>query len=285
MKARFYRCEGQDAICGLCPRRCRIAPGERGACLARINRAGTLYSAVYGVPAAVQIDPVEKKPFANFLPGTKTFSLGTFGCNLFCKNCQNDRLSRGTPAENPSQIISPEKVVAAALQHQCRSVAFTYNEPSIWAEYAIDIARLAHDAGLKTVLVTNGFITQEAAAELYPVIDAANIDLKSMNPAFYQENCWGNLADVLAAIRQYHATGGHLELTTLVIPEKNDSDEEIEQIFDFAESLNDPELILHFSRFFPFHQLRDLPATPPETLYHIREMGIKRGLRIALGNL
>jgi pyruvate formate lyase activating enzyme len=250
-----------------------------------MNRGGVLHSLVYGVPSAVQIDPIEKKPFANFLPGTKTFSLGTFGCNLFCRNCQNDGLSRGTPAEDPAQTIPPEKIVAAALQHRCRSVAFTYNEPTIWAEYAMDIARLAHDAGLQTVLVSNGFITPEAAAELYPLIDAANIDLKSMDPGFYRENCRGELQDVLAAIRQYHASGNHLELTTLVIPGKNDSDAEIEQIFDFAESLDDPELILHISRFFPFYQLRGLPATPPETLYRIREMGEKRGLHIRLGNI
>ncbi len=285
MEARFYRRDGESVICSLCPRRCRISPGQRGACQVRMNRGGVLYSLAYGAPAAVQIDPIEKKPFADFLPGTRTFSLGTFGCNLFCKNCQNDSLSRGIPAENPGKIIPPEKVVAAAVQHQCQSVAFTYNEPAIWAEYAMDIARLARDAGLKTVLVSNGFITQEAAAELYPLIDAANIDLKSMNPAFYRENCRGELADVLAAIRQYHAAGGHLELTTLVIPGKNDSVEETEQIFDFAESLNDPGLILHFSRFFPFYQLRDLPATPVETLYRIREMGEKRGLRIRLGNI
>lgn len=285
MEARFYRMEGAVALCGLCPRRCRIAPGKRGACLARMNRDGVLHSLTYGAPVAVQIDPIEKKPFADFLPGSKTFSIGTFGCNLFCKNCQNDRLSRGTPAETPGQFVEPEKVVAAALQHQCRSVAFTYNEPTIWAEYAMDIARLAHEAGLKTVLVTNGFITPEAAEALYPLIDAANIDLKSMSPGFYRENCQGELADVLSAIRQYHATGGHLELTTLVIPGKNDSAEEIGQIFDFAESLNDPEIILHFSRFFPFYQLRNIPATPPETLYRIREQGLARGLRIELGNL
>ena len=285
MEARFYRREGETVICSLCPRRCRISPGERGACLARMNCGGVLHSLVYGVPSAVQIDPIEKKPFANFLPGTKTFSLGTFGCNLFCRNCQNDGLSRGTPAEAPAQTIPPEKIVAAALQHRCRSVAFTYNEPTIWAEYAMDIARLAHDAGLQTVLVSNGFITPEAAAELYPLIDAANIDLKSMAPGFYRENCRGELKDVLVAIRQFHAAGNHLELTTLVIPGKNDSDAEIEQIFDFAESLNDPELILHFSRFFPYYQLRDLPATPPETLYRIREMGEKRGLHIRLGNI
>ena len=285
MKVRFYRCDGEDVICCLCPRRCRIAPGKRGACLGRMNRNGELCSLVYGAPVAVQVDPIEKKPFADFLPGTKTFSIGTFGCNLFCKNCQNDRLSRGTPSENPGRIVPPEKVVEAALQHRCRSVAFTYNEPTIWAEYAIDIARLAHEAGLKTVLVSNGFITPEAAAELYPLIDAANIDLKSMDPEFYRENCRGELADVLSAIRQYHRTGGHLELTTLVIPGKSDSDEVIGRIFDFAESLQDPGLILHFSRFFPFYQLRDLPATPPETLYRIREMGEKRGLQIRLGNI
>lgn len=285
MEARFYRREGDAAVCGLCPRRCRIAPGKRGACLARMNRNGVLQSLVYGAPAAVQIDPIEKKPFAGFLPGTKTFSIGTFGCNLFCRNCQNDRLSRGAPSEIPQQVILPEKIVDAALQHHCRSVAFTYNEPTVWAEYAMDIARLAHEAGLKTVLVTNGFITTEAAAELYPLMDAANIDLKSMDPAFYRENCGGELSDVLSAIRQYRASGGHLELTTLVIPGKNDSDEELQQIFDFAHSLNDPELILHFSRFFPFYQLRDVPPTPPETLYRIREAGEKQGLQIRLGNL
>lgn len=285
MEARFYRREGDATVCGLCPRRCRILPGRRGACMARMNVNGVLHSLVYGAPSAVQIDPIEKKPFAGFLPGTKTFSIGTFGCNLFCKNCQNDRLSRGTPAEDPGQFIPPEKIVQAALQHGCRSVAFTYNEPTIWTEYAMDIARLAHDAGLKTVLVSNGFITPEAAAELYPLIDGANIDLKSMDPDFYRENCRGELADVLSAIRQYRALGGHLELTTLVIPGKNDSAEEAEKIFDFAASLDMPDLILHFSRFFPFYQLKHIPATPPETLYRIREQGKKRGFRVCLGNL
>lgn len=285
MEGRFYRHDGDDVLCFLCPRRCRIAPGKRGACLARMNRDGVLQSLVYGVPAAIQIDPIEKKPFAHFLPGTRTFSIGTYGCNLFCRNCQNDRLSRGTPEEFPGQFISPGKIVETALQHRCRSVAFTYNEPTIWAEYAIDIARLAHDAGLKTVLVSNGFITPEVAAELYPLIDAANIDLKSMDPGFYRGNCRGELSDVLTAIRQYHAGGGHLELTTLVIPGKNDSDEEIQKIFDFVRTLNDPEIILHFLRFFPFHQLRELPPTPPETLYRIREMGEKQGFQIRLGNL
>ena len=285
MEARFYRREGDIAVCGLCPRRCRIAPGKRGACAARMNREGRLDSLVYGAPAAIQNDPIEKKPFATFMPGTRTFSLGTFGCNFFCRNCQNDGLSRGLPAEKPEREIAPETLAEAAVRHGCESVAFTYNEPTIWAEYAIDIARAAHRKGLKTVLVTNGYITPEAAAELYPEIDAANIDLKSMDPEFYRDNCGGNLDDVLAAIRQYHATGGHLELTTLVIPGKNDSEEEIEKVFDFAETLNDRGVILHFSRFFPFYLMRGIPPTPPETLYRIRKQGEARGFQVRLGNL
>lgn len=285
MAARFWHPDGETAVCGLCPRRCRIAPGKRGACAARMNRGGQLVSLVYGAPAAIQNDPIEKKPFAAFMPGTRTFSIGTFGCNFFCRNCQNDGLSRGLPAEKPEREIAPETLADAAVRHGCQSVAFTYNEPTIWAEYAIDIARAAHRKGLKTVLVTNGYITPEAAAELYPEIDAANIDLKSMDPEFYRDNCGGNLDDVLAAIRQYHATGGHLELTTLVIPGKNDSETEIEKVFDFAETLNDREVILHFSRFFPYYLMRGIPATPPETLYRIRRQGEARGFQIRLGNL
>ena len=167
MKARFYRCDGEDVICGLCPRRCRIAPGKRGACLGRMNRNGEMCSLVYGAPAAVQVDPIEKKPFADFLPGTKTFSLGTFGCNLFCKNCQNDGLSRGTPSENPGRIVPPEKVVEAALQHRCRSVAFTYNEPTIWAEY--EKIAISHDDNLRLSDMER-FAFYERAKQAYAVI-------------------------------------------------------------------------------------------------------------------
>lgn len=284
-EAGFYRMEHETAVCALCPRRCRIKPGERGACLARIHRNHRLESLVYGAPAAIQIDPVEKKPFAEFMPGTKTFSIGTLGCNLFCRNCQNDTLSRGVPEEFPPERVSPEKLAESAVRHGCPSIAFTYNEPTIWAEYALDIARAAHKTGLKTLLVTNGFITPEAAEVLYPEIDAANIDLKSMNRNFYRENCGGNLEDVLNSVRLYHGTGGHLELTTLVIPGLNDSPEETEEILDFAESLGHPRPVLHFSRFFPYHNLACLPPTPPETLYRIREQAAKRGIAVHLGNL
>jgi len=285
VEARFYRMDGDCAVCGLCPRRCRIAPGKRGACQARMNRDGKLISLVYGVPAAIQNDPIEKKPFAEFMPGTRAFSIGTLGCNFFCRNCQNDSLSRGIPEAEPRRTIPPEAIVEAALRYHCESIAFTYNEPSIWTEYTMDIAQLAHPAGLKTVLVTNGYITQEAARELYPLIDAANIDLKSMDPAFYLDNCRGNLADVLASIRLFHRLGGHLELTTLVIPGKNDRPEDAEAVFDFAESLHDRSVVLHFSRFFPCYLMRGIPATPPETLYRIREQGAKRGFSVRLGNL
>ena len=193
--------ENRSVHCTLCPRQCMIPEGKAGYCGIRKNESGTLVSLAYGLPTALQIDPIEKKPLRHFLPGSKTFSVGTFGCNLGCLFCQNSHLSRGAYGRQDFRYIPPEELVKLTLQHKCESLTFTYNEPSIWAEYAVDCFRLAKDAGLKTVLVSNGFISREAAEELYPLTDAANIDVKAMSEEFYRSMCHASLQPVLENCR------------------------------------------------------------------------------------
>ncbi|QSH41163.1 AmmeMemoRadiSam system radical SAM enzyme [Lentisphaerota bacterium ZTH] len=273
--------------CLLCPRGCVIAPEKIGFCGVRKNIDGDLYTLAYGRPVALNVDPIEKKPLAEFMPGTTTFSLGTFGCNLNCSFCQNDSLSRGSYSEAEFEhYVSPEDIIELAQRHKCDSVAFTYNEPTVFAEYAIDIARLAHENNLKTVLVTNGYITPEAACDLYPLIDAANIDMKGFTPEFYASMTGSELAPVLHAIKYFYELKKHLEITNLIIPERNDSDEMINNWLDWVETHLDKSTPLHFSAFHPAFNLLDVPPTSPETLYRIRDIAGKRGFRsVYLGNI
>lgn len=273
-------------VCGLCPRACRIAMGKTGYCGVRFNLSGRLLSLSYGHPVSVAIDPIEKKPLRHFLPGTKVLSFGTFGCNLGCVFCQNHTLSRQTySAGREWETVSPQDIVALTQQQRCPSIAFTYNEPTVFAEYAMDIARLARNAGLKTVLVSNGFISDEASDDLYPLMDAANIDMKGFSEEFYQKMCGGSLHVVLASLLKLKRLGVHLEITTLVIPGKNDSDEMTNDWLDWVEENLGKETILHFSAYFPAYQCR-IPATTPATLHHIRELCHDRGFHnIYLGNI
>ncbi|MCP3967147.1 MAG: AmmeMemoRadiSam system radical SAM enzyme [Lentisphaerae bacterium] len=273
--------------CLLCPRGCVIAPERIGFCGVRKNIDGDLYSLSYGRPVALNVDPIEKKPLAEFMPGTTTFSLGTFGCNLSCSFCQNDSLARGSYSEAEFEhYVSPENIIELALRHKCKSVAFTYNEPTVFAEYAIDIAKLAHENNLKTVLVTNGYITPEAACDLYPLIDAANIDMKGFTPEFYATMTGSELQPVLHAIKYFYELKRHVEVTNLVIPERNDSDEMIENWLDWVEENMDKSIPLHFSAFHPAFKLLDVAKTPPDTLYHIRDVATKRGFTsVHLGNI
>ena len=254
----------------------------------RKNIAGVLYSLVYGYPAAIQNDPIEKKPLYHFLPGTRVFSIGTLGCNLGCIFCQNDSLSAYGPVENAShRYIAPEKIVGSALQCNCRSIAYTYNEPTVFAEYAVDTAKLARQAGLKNVFVTNGFISKEAAAEIYPYIDAANFDMKGFSEDFYNSMCKGSLHPVLESIAYFNSLPEkHLELTNLVIPEKNSSPEMIDLWLDWVEEHLGFEVPLHFSAYHPAYEFRNTPPTPPEMLYkiasHVQERGFKH---VHLGNI
>ncbi|MDD5599961.1 MAG: AmmeMemoRadiSam system radical SAM enzyme [Victivallaceae bacterium] len=273
--------------CGLCPRACRIADGKTGFCGVRKNIGGKLYSLSYGMPVALHVDPIEKKPLAEFLPGTKTFSLGTFGCTLDCSFCQNASLSRGSyTGAAYENYLAPERVVELALDNNCRSVAFTYNEPTVFAEYAIDIAELAHKRDLKTVLVTNGYITEQAAADLYPVIDAANVDMKGFSEEFYRSMTASHLNPVLNAIRYFYELEKHIEITNLVIPGKNDSMDMIDAWLDWVEENLDKKAPLHFSAFFPTHKYYGSPRTPRETLWKIKEHAAERGFTsVYLGNI
>ncbi|MBR3707398.1 MAG: AmmeMemoRadiSam system radical SAM enzyme [Lentisphaeria bacterium] len=279
--------DNNSVICTLCPRRCTIPEGKTGYCGIRKNEEGSLVSLAYGLPAALQIDPIEKKPLRHFLPGTKTFSVGTFGCNLGCVFCQNSHFSRGSYGRQDFRYIPPEELVKLTLQHKCESLTFTYNEPSIWAEYAVDCFRLAKAAGLKTVLVSNGFISREAAEELYPLTDAANIDIKAMSEEFYRTMCNASLQPVLeSCIHFKRELGKHLEITNLVIPGKNDSPEQIRALLDWVEQELGLDQVIHFSAYFPAYRYHESPRTPPGLIRKICAEAFYRGFsRIYAGNI
>jgi pyruvate formate lyase activating enzyme len=274
--------------CNLCPRYCEILDKNRGFCGVRYNCSGILYSLVYGYPAALQVDPIEKKPFAEFLSGTKTFSIGTYGCNLNCSFCQNYHLSRGNGDVSISKFkfISAEAIVEAAIKNDCRSVAFTYNEPTVWVEYGIDIAKKAKENHLAVVLVSNGFISKSAAEVFYPLIDAANIDMKGFSESFYAEMINGKLEPVLESVKLLYDLEKHVELTNLIIPGKNDSDRMVENYLAWVESNLDLNVPLHFSAYRPMYKCKSIPGTSPELLYSIRACAEERGFKsVYLGNI
>ncbi|OGV48692.1 MAG: AmmeMemoRadiSam system radical SAM enzyme [Lentisphaerae bacterium GWF2_44_16] len=287
-EANWYKTlEDGKVECFLCPRKCLIADGRTGFCGVRKNTGGKLFSLSYGYPQALQIDPIEKKPLSHFMSGTKTFSFGTFGCNLACVFCQNHHLSRAVYREKqPYQYFPPEQIVELTLKHNCASLAFTYNEPTVFAEYAIDVAKLAKEKNLATVLVSNGYITMEAAKDFYPLIDAANIDMKGFSEEFYTSMTSAHLQPVLDAIKYLHTLGKHVELTNLVIPGKNDSMEMLDAFLDWAEKEINRDLPIHFSAYHPDYKYDESPRTPPVTLYALRDRALKRGFtRIHLGNV
>lgn len=287
--AKYYIPLAHGAVrCELCPRRCVIGSGATGWCNVRRNEDGKLFSLAYARPAAVAIDPIEKKPLIDFLPGTQTLSLGAFGCNLDCCFCQNSSLSHGVyNARGDWRILAPLEAVSLALANDCPSISFTYNEPTVWIEYAMETAKLAHEAGLKTVLVSNGFINPEPAREFYPLIDAANIDVKGFSEEFYQSMCSGSLEPVKTACEIFkNEAGGHLELTYLVIPGKNDSPEMTDAYLDWVEDKLDKNTPLHFNAYFPAYHYRQSPRTPVSLLQSIRKHAVERGFtQVHLGNI
>ncbi len=269
---------GREVNCLLCPRRCHIKDGAMGVCGVRQNVGGRLYSLVFGNPVAVHVDPVEKKPLYHFQPGSRVFSIGTVGCNFKCSFCQNWDIS--TIGAQPTERISfsPEDIVRQALAQRCQSIAFTYNEPTIFGEYVLEIAQLAQAAGLKTIMVTNGYISQEAIADIYPLIDGANIDLKAFTDEFYQKLCSAYLTPVLESIKAIYHEGTFIELTTLLIPGLNDSAAEIRNLTHWIhENLGD-DVPLHFSAFHPDYNLLDRRATPKSTLDQARRIAQEVGL-------
>jgi pyruvate formate lyase activating enzyme len=281
-EAMFYeKLDDKLVNCNLCSHRCRrIADSKRGICGVRENRDGKLYSLVYGKAVAMSIDPIEKKPLFNFLPCSRSYSIATVGCNFRCDNCQNYDISQLPKERNiiVGQDVSPEEIVSAAKRSNCASIAYTYSEPTIFFEYAYDIAKLARKEGLKNVFVTNGYITPKALREISPYLDAANIDLKSFSDEFYRKSCGARLQPVLDSIRLYKSLGVWIELTTLIIPTLNDSEEELRKIAHFIKDVGE-DTPWHITQFHPMYKLPDLPRTPVSTLRKARQIGLEAGLR------
>ncbi|HYH00683.1 MAG TPA: AmmeMemoRadiSam system radical SAM enzyme [Terriglobales bacterium] len=266
--------------CYLCPRHCHIGEGQSGFCFIRKNEGGKLVQLGYGRPAALNIDPVEKKPLNHFFPGTAILSMGTAGCNMGCFFCQNWDISKAKADQVHSASLTPEEVVALAKRYTAPSLAFTYNEPTIWGEYVIDIARLAHEQGLNTVMVSNGYITREAFFDVYEHIDAANIDLKAFTENFYAKVTLTHLNPVLDTLLWLrYETEVWFELTNLIIPTLNDDADELKKLCDWVLANLGDDVPLHFTAFHPDFKLRDKSATPPETLHRARQIAFDMGLK------
>jgi pyruvate formate lyase activating enzyme len=281
-EAMFYeKLDGGRVRCGLCRFHCLIGVGKRGHCLVRENRHGILYSLVYGRAVAEHVDPVEKKPLFHVLPGSRSYSVATVGCNFRCLHCQNYSISQpeALDVEQTGSFVAPETLVERALAAGCRSISYTYTEPTIFFEYAYETAQLAHAAGLKNLFVTNGYITDEALAVIAPYLDAANIDLKGFSEPFYRDVVGASLEQVLDCIRSYKKHGIWLELTTLVIPHRNDSEQELRGIARFIADEIGPQTPWHVTQFYPTYRLSGEPRTPIATLRAAREVGIEAGLR------
>ncbi len=267
--------------CALCAHRCIIEPGQRGICAVRLNRDGTLYSLVYGKVISSHVDPIEKKPLFHFLPGSKSFSIATVGCNFRCEHCQNYEISQ-FPRERPELTIpgedlTPEEVVEAAAKSGSTSISYTYTEPTIFLEFALDCAKLARERGIKNVFVSNGFMTPESVELIAPYLDGDNIDLKGDN-AFYKEVCAARVEPVKKTIKLMKERGVWVECTTLIIPGHNDSDQVLKDIAEFLVSV-DPEIPWHVTQFYPTYKMLEEPPTPIETLRHARRIGLDAGLK------
>ncbi|MEA3406602.1 MAG: AmmeMemoRadiSam system radical SAM enzyme [Chloroflexota bacterium] len=278
----------QRVRCNLCAHRCVIADGKKGICQVRENRGGTLYTLVYGRTITQHVDPVEKKPLLHFYPGSTAYSIATVGCNFRCRWCQNWDISQMVRERHliMGDEASPRQIVAAAQQAHCRSIAYTYTEPTIFFEYAYDTARLAHEAGLANLYITNGYMTEEMLETFQPYLDAANVDLKAFRDETYHKYVGARLQPVLDTMRTMKRLGIWLEVTTLVIPDINDDEEELKDAADFVADELGVETPWHISRFFPAYEMTDVPSTPVETLRRAREIGLEAGLRyVYVGNV
>jgi pyruvate formate lyase activating enzyme len=273
--------------CDLCPRECKLHEGQRGACFVRQREGDAMVLTTYGRSSGFCIDPIEKKPLNHFYPGSSVLSFGTAGCNLACKFCQNWDISKSREMDTLMDSASPEAIAAAAQARGCRSVAFTYNDPVIFAEYAMDAADACHERGIKTVAVTAGYIGVEARREFYQKMDAANVDLKGFTEDFYVKLCGARLAPVLdTLVYLVHETGVWTEITTLLIPGKNDSSEELEAMCAWIERELGRDVPLHFTAFHPDYKMTDIARTPAATLTRARAIAQRAGLRyVYTGNV
>lgn len=283
MKEALYyeKLEGEMVHCHLCPVECVIAPGRHGACGVRLNKDGILVSEIYGKVTSIALDPIEKKPLYHYHPGEFILSLGTKGCNFHCDFCQNWQISQdmGTPTED----ITSEEVIAKAKECGSFGIAYTYNEPFIWYEFVLETAKLAKKSGLENVLVTNGYVNMKPLEEMLPYIDAMNIDLKAFNDDFYRKTCKGSLAPVLETIKRA-SRDCHVELTTLVIPTLNDSEEEMKKEVEWICENVGPKTPLHLSRYFPCYRMK-IPPTPEETMKRLERIARQSLEYVYLGNI
>lgn len=289
----YQKLDNHQVRCQTCRHNCLIAPGKRGICGIRENHDGKLYLLVYGKVIAAHIDPVEKKPLFHFMPGTFTYSIATVGCNFRCLWCQNADISQAPKAtgynlpidEIPHQKMTPDAIVKEAIKNDCPSISYTYTEPTIFLELALDTMKIAKKAGLKNIWVSNGYFSEETLKLVAPYLDAINIDLKSFKDGTYQKYCGAKLAPVLENIKAIHAKKIHLEVTTLIIPGVNDSKKELTQIAEFLAKI-DKNIPWHISRFFPAYKMMESAITPIKTLEQAAQIGKKADLKyIHLGNV
>jgi len=284
----YQKLEGDKLKCAVCNHRCTIAEGKRGICSVRENRQGKLYALNYGKTIAVNIDPIEKKPLYHFLPGTKIYSFATVGCNFRCSWCQNWEISQSPKPNKPIDgiDISPEEHVKRALEYACPSIAYTYSEPTIFVEYALDTMKLAREKGLKNVWVTNGYMSRETLDTIIPYLDAANVDYKGPNDGVYEKYCGGKAEPIMENLKYLHEAGVHIEITTLIVPGINDKPNQLEKIARFIATELSQDVPWHVSRFFPAWKMMDTPITPVETLEMARGIGKNAGLKyVHVGNV
>ncbi|HYT51780.1 MAG TPA: AmmeMemoRadiSam system radical SAM enzyme [Gaiellaceae bacterium] len=275
----WHRLEDGRVQCDVCPRACKLREGQRGLCFVRGCEGGEVVLMTYGRSSGFCVDPIEKKPLNHFLPGSSVLSFGTAGCNLSCRFCQNWDISKSREIDTLADAASPERIAEAATALGCSSVAFTYNDPVIFMEYAIDVADACRERGINAVAVTAGYICPEPRVELYEHMDAANVDLKAFTEQFYAQTCAGHLQPVLDTLEYLkHETDVWLEITNLLIPGKNDSAEEIDQMTSWIVERLGPDVPIHFTAFHPDYKMLDTPPTPPATLTRAREIALANGI-------
>ena len=286
-EARYYeKLEHEEIRCLLCPKKCRVGDRERGYCGVRENDHGTYYTLVYGEPCALHLDPIEKKPFFHVMPGTTALSLSTVGCNMECKFCQNWQISQSRPEQVPTQHLPPARIVEQAVSLHAPSIAYTYGEPVVYIEYMMDIAELARAKGIRSVVVTSGYINRRPLLDLCGLVDAIKIDLKAFDDSYYRDVCSSELRPVLDAITTIRETSVWLEIVYLMIPTLNDDPVKIREMARWLHEHAGPDVPIHFSRFFPQYRMKNLPPTPVSSLERAYEVCREEGLRfVYIGNV
>ena len=278
--------KSQKIRCEICANYCKIAEGHFGVCRQHKNVNGELFDESYGIVSSLSPDPIEKKPLHNFMPHTFTYSIGGFGCNMTCLHCQNYTISQEYDKNSRSIKINPETIVDNAIRYGCKSIAWTYNEPTIHLPFNKETSLLAQKNNLKVIYVSNGYFSQQSINEILGFVDAFNIDLKSMSKDFYKKVCGADLDVVLDNLRRIHIEGKHLEITNLILNDYNDSVEEISQLCDFVVDELSADVPLHFSRAFPYYKMNDISPTNPEILYKAKEIALNKGIKnVYLGNI